>query len=315
MAKAKQQQKSQAVATRGSSAVASQKEFKSFLEKNLAQIGQVAVKQYIKPQQMIQIALVARSQVPMLAQCSPVSILAALMRSSQIGVYPCTPHQHAALIPRRNRHTGQYECDFELMYKGLIELGRRYDGVKRCWGQLVYEADEFEQVEGLERNLIHRPSLEGDRGEMTHVYAVIEFEDGAKDFEVLARREVDKIKASAQSKAGPWSDWYDRMAVKTAIKRLMNRQRLSDETAMALSLDDQYEVEGADKALTLGLPEDVPETAPVDRAASLAEKIKSKNEPAETETVEHVDPETGEVLTLSPEEAAEIEQMAARDID
>lgn len=259
-------------------AVSSQKQFRDFLTQNLEQIATVAMKRYVTPERMMQVALVARSRVPRLAQCSPISILSSLMTAAQLGLYPDTPQQHAALVPYKNKHTGQYECTFQPMYQGLVELARRHDGLRSWWGNVVYEGDGFDYTEGLNRNLEHRPMLDDpDRGDITHVYAVIEFNDGRRDFEVMSHAQVKRIEAKAKATRPdtPWKTDWDRMAIKTALKRLLHRQRLSDQSAQAFSLNE------GEPALVLDEPDEIELHSPGRREQ------------------EFIDPQTGEVLEVA----------------
>ena len=76
----------------------------------------------------------------------------------------------------------------------------------------------------LHRDIKHRPAT-GDRGELTHVYAVVNFVNGGQSFVVLDRAEVMKRKAvskTADFKGGMWSEWEDRAWRKTALRQLAN---------------------------------------------------------------------------------------------
>jgi len=146
------------------------------------------------------------------------------------------------------------------------------------------------------------------------VYAALELTGGDLDFEVMTKREVDRIRAIAKSTDGPWRDHWDRMAAKTVVKRLMRRQRLSDETAEALSIDDGLELKGGADLVAFNVPGEEPAALVGDRSAQLAAKISSKAAPTRA-TPEAVDPDTGEVSRLSDDEMAELNAIAGKDVD
>lgn len=60
-------------------------------------------------------ALSALNTTPKLKDCTQLSFLAALMNAAQLGLEPNTPLGQAYLIP--------YNSQFQIGYKGLIELG------------------------------------------------------------------------------------------------------------------------------------------------------------------------------------------------
>ena len=67
--------------------------------------------------------MTALSKDPKLQECTPQSFLGAMMQAAQLGVEPNTPLGQAYLIPYRN--TGQMECQFQIGYRGLIDLAYR----------------------------------------------------------------------------------------------------------------------------------------------------------------------------------------------
>ncbi len=77
----------------------------------------------ITPERFTRMALSAINNTPELADCTPMSFIAALMNAAQLGMEPNTPLGQAYLIPYRNK--GTLECQFQLGYKGLIDLAYR----------------------------------------------------------------------------------------------------------------------------------------------------------------------------------------------
>lgn len=128
-----------------------------------------ALPQVITPERFSRMALSALNTTPKLAECSQMSFLGALMNAAQLGLEPNTPLGQAYLIPYRNK--GKLECQFQIGYKGLIDMVYRNDNIQTVQAQCVYENDVFEYELGLEPKLVHKPALK-DRGELILVYAL-----------------------------------------------------------------------------------------------------------------------------------------------
>lgn len=181
------------------------------------------------------IALTQLRMNPQLLQCDPKSFLAALMQSSQLGLEPGMLGQ-SYLIPYGK------EVQFQIGYKGLIELARRSGQIQSITAHAVHENDEFEFQYGLEENLIHVPKIKGDRGEVYCYYAYATLKDGGHAFVVMSKADVDRIRdeysKAASSKYSPWNTEYDAMAKKTVIKQLMKYLPVSVELLRGLSQDE-----------------------------------------------------------------------------
>ena len=85
-----------------------------------------ALPSVMTPERFTRIVLSALSTNPKLAETTPQSFLGAMMTAAQLGVEPNTPLGQAYLIPYRNK--GVMECQFQLGYKGLIDLAYRSGG-------------------------------------------------------------------------------------------------------------------------------------------------------------------------------------------
>ena len=122
-----------------------------------------ALPSVITPERFTRMALSAVNTTPKLAECSQMSFLGALMNAAQLGLEPNTPLGQAYLIPYRNK--GKLECQFQIGYKGLLDLVYRNPDIQTVQAQCVYENDKFEYEFGLEPKLVHKPAI-GDRGDM-----------------------------------------------------------------------------------------------------------------------------------------------------
>lgn len=198
----------------------------------------------LTPERFTRMALSAINNTPELADCTPMSFIAALMNAAQLGLEPNTPLGQAYLIPYRNR--GVLECQFQLGYKGLIDLAYRTGQIQVVQAQIVREFDYFEYQYGLDSRLNHRPG-EGERGEITFIYGLFKLNNGGYGFEVSNKADMDafaaKYSKSFGSRYSPWKENYEDMAKKTVIKRALKYAPVSSDFQRALSTDESIKTE------------------------------------------------------------------------
>lgn len=101
-----------------------------------------ALPEVITPERFTRMALSALNTTPKLAECSQMSFLSALMNAAQLGLEPNTPLGQAYLIPYKNK--SGLECQFQIGYKGLLDLAYRNPEMQIVQAHEVYENDEFD---------------------------------------------------------------------------------------------------------------------------------------------------------------------------
>lgn len=203
-----------------------------------------ALPDIMTPERFTRMALSALNTTPKLIECTPMSFLAALMNAAQLGLEPNTPLGQAYLIPYKNK--GVMECQFQIGYKGLIDLSYRNPEMRIIQAQVVYENDYFEYELGLEPKLLHRPALK-DRGEIRIFYGLFKLCNGGFGFEVMNRQEIDRY-AKEHSYAfeesySPWKTNYISMAKKTVIKQALKYAPLKTELRKILSTDESIKTQ------------------------------------------------------------------------
>lgn len=206
-----------------------------------------ALPSVITPERFTRIVLSALSTNPKLAETTPQSFLGAMMTAAQLGVEPNTPLGQAYLIPYWNGKEKRLECQFQLGYKGLIDLAYRSGEVSVIQAQVVYENDEFTYSFGLEPQLKHVPAM-SNRGNPTHVYAVFRTKDGGYGFEVMSMEDV-RAHAQRYSKAynsGPWQTNFEEMAKKTVLKRVLKYAPLKSDFVRGVAQDETIKTEISD---------------------------------------------------------------------
>lgn len=212
------------------------KKMQDYIKKMQGEIAK-ALPSVLTPERFTRITLSALSTNAKLAETTPQSFLGAMMTAAQLGLEPNTPLGQAYLIPYRNH--GVLECQFQLGYKGLIDLAYRSGEVSTIQAHVVYENDEFEYELGLEPKLRHVPA-KSDRGDPVFFYAVFRTKDGGYGFDVMS---VDDVRAHAKkySKAysnGPWQTNFEEMAKKTVLKRVLKYAPLKTDFVRGLSADE-----------------------------------------------------------------------------
>lgn len=247
-----------------------------------------ALPSVITPERFTRIALTAYSRNEKLQECTAESFLGSMMQAAQLGVEPNTPLGQAYLIPYRNKEV--MEVQFQLGYRGMIDLAYRSGEVQNIQAHEVYENDTFEYELGLEPKLRHIPALK-DRGEVILYYAVFKLTNGGVGFEVMSKEDVEAFakKKSKTYGTGPWQSDFDAMAKKTLVKRLLKFAPLKSDFVRAVT---------ADETIKSGISENMADLP--DETVTIDAETTKPEENADYEEIPmpgdlYTDPETGEV--------------------
>ena len=226
--------------TQGTKAVA-KKQPQTIKDYINAMSGEIAkeLPQVMTPVRFTRIALSAVSNTPKLGSCTPQSFLGAMMNAAQLGLEPNTPLGQAYLIPFENRKKGVTECQFQIGYKGLIDLAYRSGEVKMIDAQTVYENDEFEYELGMDPVLKHKPART-NRGNPIYFYATFKLTNGGQGFQVMSIEDVhDHAKKYSKTyNNGPWQTNFEEMAKKTVLKKLLKYAPLKTEFVKQVTSDE-----------------------------------------------------------------------------
>lgn len=212
----------------------------------LAQI-KAALPKHMTADRMARVALTEMRKTPKLGKCDPRTFIGAVIQLSQLGLEPGGALGHAYLIPFENKRQGTVDVQIIVGYRGMIDLARRSGQIASLQAVIVREGDAFDVELGLDPKLRHVSSFNPDAA-MTFVYAVAVFKDGARQFEVMSRMEVERIRNASQGyrsalqyekKDNPWMTHFDEMAKKTVIRRLFKYLPVSIEMQHAVALDER----------------------------------------------------------------------------
>jgi recombination protein RecT len=200
-----------------------------------------ALPSVITPERFTRIALTALSANPQLMQCDRNSFLGSLMQAAQLGLEPNTPLGQAYLIPFKNKKKGITECQFQIGYKGLIDLAYRSGDMASIQAYCVYANDNFDYELGLEPVLKHKPA-KNNRGELEYVYAVFKLQNGGYGFEVMSiediKQHAQKYSQGFKSSYSPWKTNFDEMAKKTVLKKVLKYAPIKTDFQRAVAVDE-----------------------------------------------------------------------------
>jgi recombination protein RecT len=277
--------------TEKSAAVKTQRSMKDLIVSMEGQIAK-ALPSVITPERFTRMVLTAMSTNKDLQLCTPNSFLGAMMQAAQLGVEPNTPLGQAYLIPYKNK--GTLECQFQLGYKGMIDLAYRSGEVKDIQAHEVHENDTFEYELGLEPKLKHIPAM-SNRGAVIMYYAIFHTKDGGYGFNVMSVDDVQehakKYSKSYGSSFSPWKSNFDEMAKKTVLKRCLKYAPIKTEFARSISADETIKT-----TIAADMAEQADETDYID-----AEFVEKDAPEVIEEKGRTVDAATGEVLELEAE--------------
>lgn len=175
-------------------------------------------------ERIVRIGLTEVRKTPQLAQCTPQSIMGAIMQSAQLRLDPGAALGHCWLVPMRNK--GVMECEWWLGYKGIVELAHRSGQLSGITADVVREGDRFEAVRGTNGRLVHEVdwrATTADRGPVYAAYAHARLLNGGEAWEVLTLEEIERrrgLSRGSDRASSPWVQWFDRMASKSAVHAL-----------------------------------------------------------------------------------------------
>ena len=242
--------------------VAVQRDVKAWLQKPevVASIT-AALPRHMDGEKFAKIALTAINKNPKLLECTRESLMLAMLQSAALGLEPNGRDAH--LIPYGN------VCQFQLDYKGIVQLVRRSGEIADIHCDVVRRGDVFtykfgkvvDHVPWFLRDDAKKPAV---AGEIYAVYSRVEMKDGGIACDVMSVDEVNQIRdgrsqgyksAKKYNKSHPWDyeeqgGSYCEMAKKTVFKRHSKWLPISSELAEALTKEDE-----ADDALVIDAAE------------------------------------------------------------
>ena len=226
----------QALSKKTSNKPAAQDNVRSLLMSMKGEINN-ALPQYLPVDKFIRTSLTAINSNPKLLQCSPQSLLAAIMNSAQLGLEFNTPLGEAYLIPYGN------QVQFQIGYQGLLKLAHNTGQFRRITAKEVHENDDFDIDYGT-GEIKHKPVLIGESGAVIGYYGVYETKEGGHDIFYMSKEGAEAYgkKFSKSFNSGPWKSNFDAMAKKSCIIQVLKyapRAIDKPELGQAIAFDNQ----------------------------------------------------------------------------
>lgn len=197
----------------------------------------------------------------MLRNAEPMSVFNAACMAATLNLPLQNGLGFAYIVPYQNRKEKKTEAQFQLGYKGLIQLAQRSGQFKRLVAVPVYEKQLIAEdpINGFEFDWKQKPA-DGEKPIGYYAYfklineftaelymTVHEIDAHAQRYSQTYRTYLDK-KSKGEWASSIWVDNFDAMALKTVMKLLLSKQApLSVEMQQAV-LADQAVVKDVENA-------------------------------------------------------------------
>jgi recombination protein RecT len=198
------------------------KTLEQFLESYKPQFEK-ALSKTVNTDRFVRNALTMINSNPTLKQCTPLSLIAGLMTAAQFNLEPGA-FGHFYLVPYQNHKINQYEAEFQLGYKGMIQLAQRSGEIKSISVHPVYEGEKFDVVWGIDEKFEHVPRFDIDRTTPKFWYTVVHFVNGGHHTHIMSISEIEKHRERSKADkfdrfgSSPWKTDLDAMCMKTVIR-------------------------------------------------------------------------------------------------
>ena len=244
---------------------------------------------------------------PMLLDAEPMSIFNAAVMAATLNLPINNNLGFAYIVPYRNK--GRVEAQFQLGYKGFIQLAQRSGQFERLVSLPVYEAQLIEEdpINGFKFDWKQKPA---ENEQPVGYYAYFKLINGFTAELYMTREQVEahagRYSQSFKKGYGVWADNFEAMALKTVTKLLLSKQApLSIDMQKAVLSDQSVikDVTGEQFDYIDNQPSDPVMLLPVDDAlfATLKENISTGEISVESVLNGNYD--------LTPEQRAEIERL------
>lgn len=173
----------------------------------------------------------------MLKNADPQTVFSAACMAATLNLPINNNLGFAYIVPFRNTKANRTEAQFQLGYKGFIQLAQRSGQFKRINACATYSDDTEQSVyERLTSLLPKKPT-----GQITGYIAYFQLLNGYEAHLAMSIEELNthaqKYSQTAKKGFGVWKDNFDAMAQKTVIKLLLSKQApLSIDTPLATAV-------------------------------------------------------------------------------
>lgn len=198
-----------------------------------------ALPSHVDPERFLRCVNTCFNKLPKLKLSTKTSIKESVVGLAYLGLFPDGRNAH--LIPYENRKAGTVQCQYQVDYKGYVELAYRSGSVKSIHADVIYEGDEFVYELGQVRT--HTPwawrkDRPAKKGACLGAYCIVKMTDAEKH-EVMDVDQLEAIRRRSQSgNSGPWVSDTDEMRKKTVFKRASKWIPIAPEIYQAIRQED-----------------------------------------------------------------------------
>lgn len=172
-----------------------------------------------------------------LANCNVNSIIDACVTVAQLNLDLSPALSHAYIVP----------------FKGHVQLivsARGYTALLARTGwkiksYIVNEDDDFEYIiDGFDETIKFKKNIDSENETFKYAVALAKSPDGTLYIEIMNFKQIDKhrrvsFNQNGAKPSGVWAEWFDEMAQKTVIKKLVKKLPMGEEIANVVETDDK----------------------------------------------------------------------------
>lgn len=199
----------------------------------------------IDPRALVRYAILDMSspKADKLRACTPQSIYMGLLACAVAGLEPGSLKGHAYLVPFKGQ--AQYMAG----WKGYVVQARRSLEVRSVSPNVVFANDTFDLDLGGGMPPVHKPALNGARGDIIGAYAVAKLvgsRDSIVSYEVewMDREDLDAVRKAGkrgEHESDAWRDWPDQMMRKAPVRRIAKRLPMGGDYYRGLAIEQAQE--------------------------------------------------------------------------
>ena len=184
----------------------------------------------------------------MLKNADPQTVFSAACMAATLNLPINNNLGFAYIVPFRNNKANRTEAQFQLGYKGFIQLAQRSGQFKRINACATYSDDTEQAVYERLTSLLPKKPI----GQITGYIAYFQLLNGYEAHLAMSIEELtahsQKYSQTAKKGFGVWKDNFDAMSQKTVIKLLLSKQApLSIDTPLATAVQaDQAVIHDVD---------------------------------------------------------------------
>jgi recombination protein RecT len=168
----------------------------------------------ISPEVFIRAFTTGATLNPDIQACTWQSIWEACIKAARAGLLP--DGVEGAIVPYKSKAT------WIPMVQGVLRSARRSGQLSWIDANVVRQGEEFEYSITQDGPRFRHVPGDDFKAPILRAYSVARTKDGAFYSAVMSKAEIDKHRAYSRAtrEDSPWSQWYEAMAIKTAIKGL-----------------------------------------------------------------------------------------------